>query len=389
MTAPVSPASSLRIVHVIESFAGGSIVLIILLARQLRDCEHIVIHGERSNEQAKEEVRRLFGDRVAFHHWRGAQREIHPQRDWQAYADLRSQLAGLRFEVLHLHCAKAGFLGRLAARSLGIDAVIYSPQAAPFLRKDISSWKRALFVRLERWANRMSGRVVATSASEQEAFQREGIPALCIPNGVEMPETAPPPPPASRQKPIRVVTVGRLTPQKNPLQFARIAEIFSEDERIAFEWIGDGEMRKEVASEAFTISGWLSQTEVHQRVRQAHIYLSTALWEGLPFAVLEAMSLSKPLLLRDCVGNRDCVDSRRNGFLFDRDEEAIAHLQAWIQTPEALEAMGEASWAVCRERYHISDIGACFRKLYGHLASHPSAKALPSGSWNFVAMPPS
>ena len=29
--------------------------------------------------------------------------------------------------------------------------------------------------------------------------------------------------------------------------------------------------------------------------------MSTALWEGLPFAVLEAMNMSKPLLLSSCL----------------------------------------------------------------------------------------
>ena len=384
----MTPTSStpMRIVHVIESFAGGSIVLIILLARQLRHCQHIVIHGERSNEQAKEQVRRLFGERVEFHHWQGAQREINPAKDWQAYRTLLGQLRTLAPAVLHLHCAKAGFLGRMAAAALHLKACIYSPQAAPFLRQDISSSKRKLYIALEKLAARRAGTVVATSPSEQEAFRQLDIPALCIPNGVEVQPEAP----SSKvtiEGPLRIVTVGRLTEQKNPSEFARIARHFQGRKDIAFEWIGDGELREEVARAGVHISGWCPHGEVMEKVRQADVYLSTALWEGLPFAVLEAMSLAKPLLLRDCVGNRDCVKSPHNGQLFTRTEDAIHWLGEWRCQASQLDDMGQASWRLCRERYHIEDIGRRFDRLYQQMAAQPLGLQSQARQWDTAATP--
>lgn len=45
------------------------------------------------------------------------------------------------------------------------------------------------------------------------------------------------------------------------------------------------------------------------------LYLTTALWEGLPTAVLEAMMQKILIVATDCVGNIDLVFDKRNGFL--------------------------------------------------------------------------
>jgi len=45
------------------------------------------------------------------------------------------------------------------------------------------------------------------------------------------------------------------------------------------------------------------------------IYLQTSLWEGLPFTILEAMSLGKPIVATNVIGNKDAVSNGYNGYL--------------------------------------------------------------------------
>ena len=58
-------------------------------------------------------------------------REIHPRRDWQAYRKVRKILAEFKPEVVHTHSAKAGVIGRAAAWSLGVPAIVHTVHAHP------------------------------------------------------------------------------------------------------------------------------------------------------------------------------------------------------------------------------------------------------------------
>ena len=81
---------------------------------------------------------------------------------------------------------------------------------------------------------------------------------------------------------------------------------------LQFIWCGDGELRAELTSPNIKCTGWMERKELEIYLANADIYLSTSLWEGMPLSVLEAMSIGLPVVLSDCVGNRDLVEN--NGF---------------------------------------------------------------------------
>lgn len=50
-------------------------------------------------------------------------------------------------------------------------------------------------------------------------------------------------------------------------------------------------------------------------VKDFDVFIQTSLWEGLPFTILEAMALRKPIIATDVIGNKDAVEHGYNGFL--------------------------------------------------------------------------
>ena len=64
---------------------------------------------------------------------------------------------------------------------------------------------------------------------------------------------------------------------------------------------------------------WLSHEETMTYVNESLFYLSVARYEGLPLAVLEAMSLGKAIVASKVTGNIDCVKDGYNGLLVDID----------------------------------------------------------------------
>ena len=86
-------------------------------------------------------------------------------------------------DIIHLHSAKAGILGRIAAGRIGHKKVIYAPHGATFLRKDVSVFARAAFMAIEKAVSVLPAKVVGVSKSEADAYRWIGIKANHINNG--------------------------------------------------------------------------------------------------------------------------------------------------------------------------------------------------------------
>jgi glycosyltransferase involved in cell wall biosynthesis len=204
--------------------------------------------------------------------------------------------------------------------------------------------------------------------SEWVAYNQLGIKAVNINNGVGMGNRAHTIyPPCLREKTasiLRIVTCGRITHQKDPALFNRIAKYFEDLRGYEFIWIGDGEARSLLTSANITITGWMPIAQTRQMLETTDVYLSTSHFEGLPFAVLEALLLGKPVLLKDCIGNRDIVIDGINGNLFTEAEEAITKILFYANNRAMLPVMGEYSRRHCLQQFNVNTTYIQYRSLY-------------------------
>jgi len=127
----------------------------------------------------------------------------------------------------------------------------------------------------------------------------EGI--HCIPNGVplldfSLRETDTDAP--------QIVAVGRVMPQKRPFLFLELARrIHTKIPGARFTWVGDGMLAEEFDQrvQSLGLAGIVHRTGWQQNVlpwlEKADVFLHTAEYEGLPLAILEAMSARLPCLL--------------------------------------------------------------------------------------------
>lgn len=360
------------IVHVVEPFASGVAVFVKYLTEIMADDLHLVIHGERKEVMSAGAVKKTFlTTNVKFIKWRSAARTIHPLKDLSAFVELYTILRRLKkknlLDSVHLHSAKSGLLGRLACKMLGIKNVFYTPNGAPFLSgKTILS--KYIYRLMEKFGNLLGGKVVCCSASELNVYRGLGIDAICISNGIAVEDEKPVNIIVEKQK-FRIITTGRITAQKNPLLFNRIARYFNELARFEFIWAGDGEGRHILTEENITVTGWLSQKEIKRLVAASDMYLSAALYEGLSFGVLEALTLRKPLLLSDCIGNMDVIKNGINGDLFRTESEAIFKILQYYNNPSMLSIMGSFSKSICETEFNVRHNFSNYRELYANTTS--------------------
>jgi len=376
----------MKIVHVVEPFASGIATFVKSLVENMNDDLHIIVHGEREYVMKSAEVKQHFPKgNVRFIRWKSAQRAISLRKDTVALMELYTILRRLKkrdhIDAVHLHSSKSGFLGRLACKLAKIRTVIYTPNGAPFLvgRNRLTNY---LYKQLERLGSRFGGQVVCCSPSEWQAYQALGIDAVNINNGIAIHKghdkgglsvidsdgarLAPLPKVSSslRTAKFRVVTSGRIVDQKNPALFSAIASYFEEFGEFEFMWVGDGPDKEQLKAKNIVVTGWLPAKESKVLIATSDIYLSTSNFEGMPFAVLEALVLQKPVLLSDCIGNRDIVHKGLNGDLFKNDEEAIVKILQYYNNRDMLPVMGEYSKQFAAQEFNVRSTYTSYRDLY-------------------------
>ena len=166
---------------------------------------------------------------------------------------------------------------------------------------------------------------------------------------------------------LLVVGVGRLVPQKRPLVFLEMAKRLHEQHPQArFVWVGDGELSGEwqaaVArnglSGVVSCTGWKS--DVRPYLAAADLLLHTAEFEGLPFAMIEAMSMGVPCAISRSVASELPFLDARNAVVYD-DPGQLEHLLA---RPQALREVGDAARALMNERFSDHAMAASYEELY-------------------------
>src|SRR5579872_577292 len=355
----------MRIVHVVEPFASGIATFVRSLVEDLRDDLHFIVHGEREQVMRCRDVKQAFPkENVRFIRWRSAQRNIRLLQDIRAFFELYAILRRLKrkfaIDAVHLHSSKSGFLGRVVCRLIRIRTVIYTPNGAPFLSG--SRLACYCFKQLERLAAFFGGKVVCCSPSEWKAYHDLGIDAVHINNGVSIRSYRRRAAPTGSK--FNIVTCGRIVDQKNPALFNRIAAYFEEFEDFGFIWIGDGPDRNLLTARNITVTGWLPIRETQLQLSMGRVYISTSNFEGMPFAALEALVLQKPVLLKNCIGNRDIVLKGINGDLFSNADEAILQVLRYYTNPEMLPIMGKFSQRYCEQEFDAHTTSLSYRNLY-------------------------
>lgn len=372
----------MTIVHVVEPFAAGVAVFVKYLTESMPGDSHIIIHGERKQVMSASDVKKIFpNSNVRFIKWHSAQRSINPFKDLFALSELYKILKRLNNKNLvdgvHLHSSKSGLLGRIACKLLGIKNVFYTPNGAPFLSGK-THFIKYIYRQIEKFGNRLGGKVICCSSSELNAYLNLGIDATYVSNGIPMDDRAQSKIKSSKGK-FRIITTGRIIAQKNPALFNNIAGYFSEFEQFEFIWAGDGEKRDMLTAKNITVTGWLDQKEIKKLVNECDIYLSTALYEGLSFGVLEALTLQKPVLLSHCVGNMDVVKSGINGDLFKTETEAIVRVLQYYNNRDMLHVMGEFSKSICEAEFNVKKNFSNYRELYAN-----TIDITPGKKWAFA-----
>lgn len=202
-----------------------------------------------------------------------------------------------------------------------------------------------------------------------------------VPCGVEKSfyEGAAPPPPIE----ARFVCVGRLCEQKGQLTLIEAAtEVKRRGGKFRLVFIGDGEMRGDIEAaiaksdlrDEVELAGWKTPAEVRAEVEKSRAFVLPSYAEGLPVSIMEAMTLSRPVISTYVAGIPELVVPGETGWLApagDARKLADAMMAAIAASPERLAEMGRAGKRRAVERHDIDEIAAKLKTVFEEFADEP------------------
>ncbi|MCR8913720.1 glycosyltransferase family 4 protein [Marinobacter panjinensis] len=338
----------MKLVYVItrSDVMGGASVHLLDLAKGMKDLGHTVVVLIGGQGIVVDRARQLGIDCRSL---KFLVREISPCADIRGYFELLRALADLKPDLVHLHSAKAGILGRLVAKRLSVPAV-YTAHGWPFT-EGVSEAKRKLYAVVERAMANISDRIITVSEYDRNIAIQEKVASydqmVVVHNG--MPDVPQALRATHQDQRAKLVMVARFEePKDQRAVIESLATIKCLDWSMDF--IGDGPTLESAKSlvESLGLSKRVlflgERDDVPECLSRSDALILVSRWEGLPLTILEAMRAGLPVVASDVGGVSEAVTDGVTGYLVPRNgrAELIESLRKIISEPEARVRMGEA-----------------------------------------------
>jgi len=246
------------------------------------------------------------------------------------------------FDIVQSHGARMNFYTRVAGRIANVPSLI-STHHFSLSSYPVASWRKSVYRALDRWSAKFASinlcvpETLAKELREQSGYSPDTI--RFIPNGVDTEKMDPAK--ISGQS-IReefgvdnrflVVAGGRMNPEKDHATFlkalARVKAVIPDVKALL---IGDGPLREELQNLAVSLGlkdtcffpGFRS--DVPEILAAADLFVLSSISEGMPFMVLEALTLEKPVVATGVYGVSEIICHNQEGLLVPvRSPEAMA-----------------------------------------------------------------
>lgn len=342
----------MRILHITETLTSGVLKYLqeVTAIEDHTENQHYILYSRR--DYTPVEVSSLFSSKVIL-----IEENIRLKNAIGSMRLIHNHIRRIDPDIVHLHSSIAGFLGRLSAVLFPRITVYYTPHGYSFLMSHKGRFIRAIYWTAEFVLTQLRGNVVACSKSEfnharmLSPFRKVRLVENCINIRENSGDV--------RKLPNKqIIGVGRIEEQKNPKLFVRIAAALRKiDPGIHAVWIGDGSLRKDCEELNDSLkgnvqfTGWLSNEETLRYLQQSTIFVQTSKWEGLPYSVLEAISVGLPIVASNIRSHTDLIGPNYEGIIARNEEEFVSAIIELIGNVEHLAANSLSNKDKLRKNY--------------------------------------
>jgi glycosyltransferase involved in cell wall biosynthesis len=314
-------------------------------------------------------------------------------RDAKALAKLYILIRRERPHIVHTHTAKAGFLGRVAARLAGVPVIVHTFHGH-VLHGYYGAVKNGLLRRLEQSLAWCTDRLVTVSEEVKRELVCFGIAdaqkITVIPLGFDLEPFLNS---YTRRGEFRqelglrdeiklVGIVGRIFPIKNHHLFlAAAGRIALANPDIRFVIVGDGALRSALEQQAQQLgiadrvlfTGW--RRDLPRIYADLNVLAISSDNEGTPVSAIEAMAAGCPVVATRVGGLPDLISDSTTGRLVPpRDAAALANsVLDLLGDPDAARQISRNATEAVRQRFTLTRLISDIDRLYSHLVEEKAS----------------
>jgi glycosyltransferase involved in cell wall biosynthesis len=317
-------------------------------------------------------------------------RPVHPVQDGRALFALRKLLRSQRPQVVHTHSGKAGVLGRLAARDVGVPVIlhhIHGPSFGPF-QGPLANW---LFTAAERYAARATTHFVCSAQAMTRRYLAAGIgrpemytrvfsgfridPFVNATNDLELRRSL-----GFGADHFVIGKIARLAPLKGHADLLRAFQaLLPGCPQARLLLVGDGPQGAEIRQlarrfglmEKVVFTGLVPPLEVARYVGIMDCLAHLSSREALSRALPQALAGGKPVVSYDFDGADEVCLEGQTGFLVRTGDVAgvVRALQELARKPDLRRQLGQQGQAFVQQHFKVEKMVDDLYELYLKLLS--------------------
>jgi glycosyltransferase involved in cell wall biosynthesis len=277
---------------------------------------------------------------------------------WRIYKIIKQG----RFELVHTHSSKPGFLGRIAAKLAGVPVIVHTIHGFPF-HDFMNPIVKNTYIIIERLLSKFSDKLITVSRLNLEKAVKlklaERSKFVNVYSGIDFEKFEVEVDVDAKKEELGILNghkvvgmVGRFSVQKAPMDFIQaIPRVLEVKKDVRFVLVGDGELKQEIyeLADKLGIDSKLMflgfREDVPELLRVLDVFVLTSLWEGLGRSLTEAMYTGRPVVATNVEGVPELVIDGKTGILVPpRDIKSISKaIIALLSDEQKAKKLGQAA----------------------------------------------
>lgn len=368
---------------------AGTLALRGALGLDPADYEVVVVSG--SGDRRLDEARAAGLETIVEPSLRAP---ITPHADVLALRRLAKLFRRRDFDVVHTHCAKAGAVGRTAARHAGVPRIVHTFHGFPF-HEFQGALRRRAYIGIEHALGRITDTALCVGIDVAVEAIRRGLvkPERVRTIGVAVDQDAVVATPENRLRARRTLgldpdacvvgAVGRLTYQKAPEDFITALRALGHQrargcraqgrQDLLGVWVGDGDWADQVrvlAERALPEARVVlmgERADVVDLLPAFDVFVQPSRYEGLPLSVVEAMVCGVPVVATAVNAVGDVVIPGETGLLVPpgRPDLLAAAIGDVLDNPNIARRRARTARQRIDDRYSLGALTDTLTMIYG------------------------
>jgi glycosyltransferase involved in cell wall biosynthesis len=312
--------------------------------------------------------------------------------DRKAYLKIKEIIRDFEPDIVHTHAAKAGALGRKAAKSMKVPIIVHTYHGHVF-HSYFGKLKTTLYKIIERRLAKISSGIIAISDIQKAELSEQHN--ICPPAKIKViqlgfdlnrfHEDIAEKRQNTREKfqiasdELAIAIIGRLAPVKNHQLFLNsIAEIAAKtSKKVKFFIVGDGDEKLAIETSIkelqlpdnfeIILTSWVK--DISSFNPGMDLICLTSLNEGTPVSLIEAQAANIPILTTDVGGVRDIVKENVTGCVVSNNSltEFAEKLLFLIENDSIRNEMSQNGWEFVKSRFHYTTLVKNMENYYSEL----------------------